>query len=313
MPSRRYRITHETRYLYSDPVAICQNQVMMIPRQLPTVQCREVTVSITPPPHQIGTHIDYFGNPVQTFSIETQHRELTVLVSSDVVIDPPRLPAAETTLPWELVRESLDQYTDADWFSVYEFQLPSALVGVDAAFADYAQQSFTPGRPILQAGIDLTQRIHADFSYDSRTTHVGTTAAEAFQLRSGVCQDFAQVQLACLRSLRLPARYVSGYLRTLPPPGKPRLIGADESHAWISLYAGPGLGWVDLDPTNACLVDRDHVPICVGRDYRDVAPMRGVVLGGGSNILKVSVDVVPQDDPSQDNAPDDAVSPNDAP
>ncbi len=292
-PSSRYRITHKTRYQYSDPVAICQNQVMMLPRQLPRVRCHDLQVEILPTPGQLGSHTDYFGNPVKTFAIETAHRELSVTVTSDVEVAATDFPDAERTEPWERVRDAIADATDRCWFEVYEFLYPSPLVAIESGFAEYAAGSFTPGRPILDAGLDLTRRIHRDFKYDVTATKVDTTAVAAFGLRAGVCQDFAHIEIACLRAIGLAARYVSGYLRTIPPKGKPRLVGADQSHAWLSLYGGTEIGWVDLDPTNACLVATDHVPICVGRDYRDVSPMRGVVLGGGSTALTVSVDVVP--------------------
>lgn len=294
MPSSsRYRITHKTHYRYTDPVAICQNQVMMIPRELPRVRCRSTHVHIQPSPGLSSSHDDYYGNPVHTFSIESAHRELTVLVSSDVEVTATAFPPADQTEPWESVRDALQNGANPDWYSVCELRYPSRLVNTGDRYAAYAAESFFPGRPILDAGLDLTKRIHRDFKYDVTATRVDTTSDQAFDLRAGVCQDFAQIEIACLRSIGLAARYVSGYLRTVAPPGKSRLVGADQSHAWVSLYGGYRLGWVDLDPTNACLVATDHVPISVGRDYGDVAPMRGVVLGGGSTSLAVSVDVVP--------------------
>jgi transglutaminase-like putative cysteine protease len=291
--SSRYRITHRTLYRYSEPVAICQNQVMMIPRELPRVRCQRTEVKISPTPGQSSAHVDYFGNPVQSFAIDMAHRELSVVVTSEVAVIAPQFPPADQTAPWELVRDAVTSGSDPNWFAVEEFRYGSPLVTSGGAFADYASASFPDGVPILKAGFDLTRRIHKEFRYDVNATKVETTAEEALRLRAGVCQDFAHIQIACFRSLGLPARYVSGYLRTLPPPGKPRLVGADQSHAWVSLYAGQQLGWVDFDPTNACLVSTDHVPISVGRDYYDVAPMRGVVLGGGTPALTVSVDVVP--------------------
>jgi transglutaminase-like putative cysteine protease len=274
-------------------VAICQNQVMMIPRELPRVHCHHVDVSIEPEPSQSCFHLDYFGNPVRTFAIETAHRELMVVVTSDIEVTPLVLPSSAFDVAWEDVRHLLDSGLDDGWFGAADFRYPSGLAQFDEVFASYAELSFTRGRSLLESATELTRRIHKDFRYDVNATKVDTTSVQAFRLRAGVCQDFAHIQISCLRSLGLAARYVSGYLRTLPPPGKPRLIGADQSHAWISLYVGNGVGWVDFDPTNACLVGADHVPICIGRDYRDVAPMRGVVLGGGTTTLTVSVDVLP--------------------
>ena len=291
--NNRVTITHRTRYRYSDPVAICQNQVMMVPRNLPRVCCHDTLMTITPKPTLSHSHIDYYGNLIHTFSIESAHRELSVVVTSDVEVTATAFPPADKTLRWEVVRDSLASGGDENWFETAEFRFASPMVAVGQSFANYALQSFLASRPILEAALDLTKRIHRDFKYDTTATTVETSAERAFGLRAGVCQDFAHIQIACLRSIGLPARYVSGYLRTLPPPGKPRLVGADNSHAWLSLYAGHALGWIDFDPTNACLVGTDHVPICVGRDYRDVAPMRGVVLGGGHTDLRVSVDVEP--------------------
>ncbi|MEL7338490.1 MAG: transglutaminase family protein, partial [Planctomycetota bacterium] len=176
---------------------------------------------------------------------------------------------------------------------VDEYRFPSPRIKPSAVFADYTKETFTADAEIVAAALALTQQIHKDFKYDTTVTNVATTTEDAFALRAGVCQDFAHVQIACLRSIGLQARYVSGYLRTVPPPGKERLVGADESHAWLEVYAGTEIGWLGLDPTNACLVGTDHIPVCVGRDYDDVSPMRGVVLGGGTNTLKVSVDVEP--------------------
>lgn len=291
--SNRFAITHRTRYKYSDPVAICQNQIMMVPRDLPRVRCHDTVMDITPEPSLSHSHCDYYGNLVHTFSIESAHKELSVVVTSDVEVTATSFPPADKTRAWEMVRDAIAAGADRNWFEASEFHFYSPMVNLGRTFGDYALQSFVPARPILEAALDLTKRIQRDFKYDTTATHVDTHADRSFGLRAGVCQDFAHVQIACLRSIGLPARYVSGYLRTLPPPGKPRLVGADNSHAWLSMYGGDALGWIDFDPTNACMVNTDHIPICVGRDYRDVAPMRGVVLGGGNTDLRVSVDVEP--------------------
>jgi transglutaminase-like putative cysteine protease len=291
--SNRFAITHRTRYRYSDPVAICQNQIMMVPRNLPRVRCHDTTMNITPAPTLSHSHSDFYGNLVHTFSIEFAHKELSVIVTSDVEVSATLFPPADKTIRWENVRDSIALGADRNWFEASDFRFPSSMVNLGPAYSNYALQSFAPSRPVLDAALDLTKRINRDFKYDTTVTHVDTHADRAFGLRAGVCQDFAHIQIACLRSIGLPARYVSGYLRTLPPPGKQRLVGADNSHAWLSLYAGDALGWIDFDPTNACLISTDHIPICVGRDYRDVAPMRGVVLGGGNTDLRVSVDVEP--------------------
>lgn len=293
----RYRIVHITRYRYSEPVAICQNQLRMLPREFDCpfvrVECHRSKASVKPQPEQMDEHLDYFGNRVISFAIESLHHQLEVAVRSEVTVRPGAIDYLADKTPWESVRDQVQAGHDPMWWRTQEYLYDSPRIRRNQAFEDYARISFTPGRPIVEAAIDLTRRIHADFKYDPAVTDVNTTPEEVLKLRAGVCQDFAHVQIACLRSLGLATRYVSGYLRTLPPPGKQRMVGADQSHAWASLYAGPSLGWIDFDPTNSCISDVNHVPICIGRDYSEVSPMRGVVLGGGETELKVSVDVEP--------------------
>ncbi len=292
-----YRIRHRTLYEYSEAVAICQNQLRMMPRPISTrvfeVELHWVQVKILPEPEHFQEHVDYYGNRVLSFSIESPHRKLKVELESQVTVTEHEPVSKIDSPPWREVAEAIDGRFDRDWLATQEFLFNSPRIVRGKKFADYARKSFPEGRPIVEAAIDLTRRIHEDFKYDTTATDVSSTTEQAFELRAGVCQDFAHVQIACLRSLGLPARYVSGYLRTTPPPGKPRLEGADESHAWISLYAGDEIGWVDFDPTNARPMDINHIPICLGRDYNDVSPMRGVVLGGGKTKLTVRVDVKP--------------------
>lgn len=290
MLSTRYRITHRTHYSYSEPVAICQNQLRMQPNSRDRLTCHQTAIAITPPTNGVHEHQDYFGNRVYSFVIESQHRALDVVVASEVTVQSSSL-MDEVGPNWEQIESSLHHPNSTVSSRIMEFEYDSPRVRQGQLFAKYARKSFTAGRGILEATLELTRRINAEFRYDTTATDVDTSTDEAFELRAGVCQDFAHVQIACLRSIGLPARYVSGYLRTIPPQGKPRLVGADESHAWLSVYAGELLGWVDFDPTNACFVGTDHIPICIGRDYGDVSPMRGVVLGGGQTTLKVSVDV----------------------
>ncbi|MGI9472760.1 MAG: transglutaminase family protein [Rubripirellula sp.] len=295
--SARYRITHQTRYQYSSPVAICQNQLRMMPRSFAdlrsSVDCDFATATIAPEPTAISEHEDYFGNRIISFAIETLHRELVVTVRSEVSVHHQTVETANTA--WENVRDAIQSLQDRDWYQAQEYLYDSPRIQRGEQFSAYALESFSAGRDIVEANLELTQRIHDDFRYDTTATHVGTPTEEAFTRRAGVCQDFAHIQIACRRSIGLPARYVSGYLRTIPPEGQPRLIGADESHAWLACYAGESLGWLNLDPTNACLTNCNHVPICIGRDYSEVSPMRGVVLGGGTTKLQVNVDVEPID------------------
>ena len=297
--SSNYRITHHTRYRYPEPVAISQNQLRMFPREMGRVTCQRVEIEISPEPELLHRHQDYFGNGVVSFAIESLHRQLDVTVRSEVTVN--GLDGSQAASPaWEELARRVQQSEDANWFEAQGFCYDSPRIRRDEVFADYARESFSSNRPLSDALLELTQRIQAEFRYDPAATNVTTSTKDVFRIKAGVCQDFAHVQVACLRSLGLPARYVSGYLRTEPPEGKPRLVGADESHAWVAAYAGQECGWLEVDPTNACLVSTDHIPICIGRDYSEVTPMRGVVLGGGNTDLRVSVDVEPMETVSQD-------------
>ena len=285
----RYRIKHRTDYDYPDPVAICKNQIRMQPATSLRVCCDQSDVIIAPKPTICREHLDYFGNRVVTFSIESIHQSLSVNAISSVTIEPTSITPSSVSPAWEtMTQPTLPAMAPP---SADEFRYRSPRIAPSQEFARYATPSFSPGRGILQSALELTNRIHRDFKYDKSATSVTTSPEEAFQIKAGVCQDFTHVAIACLRSLRIPARYVSGYLRTIPPPGTEKLVGADESHAWFEVYGGSELGWIGLDPTNACLTSTDHIAVCVGRDYDDVSPMRGVILGGGSHTLKVSVDV----------------------
>jgi len=299
-PPATYRVVHETRYQYSEPVAICQNELRMRPQSTTWLTCHECDIDIQPRPAGVQTHQDYFGNVVDCFALEAPHRSLLVRVESRVTVasrddgqlgDGPR---------WEaLVTDVQSGRNHSDLFA-NEYVYRSRRITPQHIFADYAKPIFDRSSYLLAATDELTRRIHEDFRYDGAATTVSTTTRQAFDLRAGVCQDFSHIQIACLRSLGIPARYVSGYLRTVPPAGQPRLVGADQSHAWISVYAGPELGWVDYDPTNACRTGVDHIPVCIGRDYDDISPMRGIVLGGGSTTLAVSVDVAPDPVPAEE-------------
>lgn len=293
----RYKITHTTSYAYSEPVRVCHNLVLLTPREDGNVRCKSHRLLIRPTPQASSRRKDFFGNQVHAFSIEENHRSLTVTASSRVNVDLVDYPPPEESTPWETIRDGLTTGTDPLWFEAAPFLFDSPRIHRRAAFAEYAAESFAPERPILEAVLDLTRRIHAEFAYDAKATTVSTGIEEAFLMKKGVCQDFAQIQIACLRSLGLAARYVSGYLRTIPPPGKPRLVGADQSHAWCSVYCG-ALGWVDVDPTNDAICKTDHVPLAWGRDYDDVTPIKGVFLGGGQHQLRVSVDVAPMESES---------------
>jgi transglutaminase-like putative cysteine protease len=238
--------------------------------------------------------VDFFGNLLCFFTIQEPHRELVVEAHSQVTLTPSASEPDRHSLPWEEAAATLSADHSVNGLEAYQFSFESPRIRIRPEFAAYARQSFTPRRPMQEALLDLTVRIHKDFRFDSKVTNVRTPPEEVFKKRRGVCQDFAHVQIACLRSLNLAARYVSGYLRTYPPPGKPRLIGADASHAWVSAYC-PGIGWLDVDPTNNVVPSDGHVTLAWGRDYSDVSPLRGLVLGGGAHTLKVGVDMKPQD------------------
>jgi transglutaminase-like putative cysteine protease len=249
-------------------------------------------MQIRPIPATCTERIDYFGNSQLFFTVQEPHKELVVEARSEVVIADETSPWPQHVPAWEDVAALLPTDVRPEGLDAYQFVFESPRIRVRPEFAAYALQSFTPGRPFTDALLDLTARIHSDFRFNSKATNVRTTAEEAFKKRHGVCQDFAHVQIACLRSINLAARYVSGYLRTYPAAGKPRLIGADASHAWVSAYC-PGNGWLDVDPTNNVVPSSGHVTLAWGRDYGDVSPLRGLVLGGGAHTLQVSVDLAP--------------------
>ena len=287
-----YDITHTTTYGYRDPVSVSHHLLRLSPRVLRHQSCRSHGIHIEPTPAVSQSHSDYFGNAVTFATIEGAHQRLIVKSSARVAVSPPHRPDPAETPAWETVRDSSRGRQIGSALDASEFIFPSPLINLADKFADYARPSFTKDRPILDAMLDLTRRLHADFKFDPKATTIATPLEAVFKNRRGVCQDFAQFQIACLRSLGLPARYVSGYLETLPPPGRPRLVGADATHAWVSFYCH-GLGWIDVDPTNNLLPTTRHITVAWGRDYSDVSPVHGVILGSGEHTLKVSVDVAP--------------------
>ena len=287
-----YKILHRTTYRYKYPVSVGNHVACLKPRVLPHHQLAQSQLHIHPKPITQTERVDFFGNTLCIFTIQEPHRELIVEAKSEVTIQPPKTLAMPNLIPWEEVAHQLSRDHSPEGLEAYQFGFESPRIRTRPDFAAYAQESFTPGRPMPEALRDLTARIFHDFKFDSKVTNVRTPPEEVFKKRRGVCQDFAHVQIACLRSLNLAARYVSGYLRTYPPPGKPRLIGADASHAWVSAYC-PGSGWLDMDPTNNVVPSDGHVTLAWGRDYSDVSPLRGLVLGGGAHTLRVAVDMEP--------------------
>jgi transglutaminase-like putative cysteine protease len=289
-----YKIVHRTTYKYKHPVSVGTHVACLKPRAFPHHQLSRSELHIQPRPSTRTERVDFFGNILCFFTIQEPHRELMVEARSQVVVEGKPANCSEVLLPWEEAAMSVPSDLSEAGLEAYQFGFESPRIRVRPEFADYARQSFTPGRPMPDALLDLTARIHQDFRFDSKSTNVRTTPEEVFKKRRGVCQDFAHLQIACLRSLNLAARYVSGYLRTYPPPGQPRLVGADASHAWVSAYC-PGIGWLDVDPTNNVVPSNGHVTLACGRDYGDVSPLRGLILGGGSHTLKVAVDMEPVD------------------
>ncbi len=288
----RYRINHLTEYAYSEPVTLSHHQVHVVPLQGSGQTCQARDLRITPQPALRREHIDTFGNRASYFSIEEPHRKLVIEAYSEVTVAAPERPPLLFGLPWETVRDRLRRDRRADVLDAYAFSFDSPFVKTSSAVLAYAEPSFPPGRALLDGARDLTHRIHSDFTYDPVATTVATPLSEVIEHRRGVCQDFAHLQIACLRALGLAGRYVSGYLLTRPPPGTARLVGADASHAWVSTYL-PDFGWVEFDPTNDLIPGDEHITLAYGRDFGDVTPVRGVILGGGAHELRVVVDVAP--------------------
>lgn len=282
-----YRVRHLTEYHYPEPVSVSHHRLHLTPRPQPRQNCRTFQLVIDPVPTVLMERTDYFGNMTNFCDIQQPHQQLRVIAESEIEIhESPAYPTA-TSLPWETAQRAAGSE-----FAPSQFLFDSPFVSTAAKFADYARQSFTPQCPFLPAVLNLTERIHQEFKYDPRATTVATPVAEFFEKKRGVCQDFAHLQIACLRSLGLAARYVSGYLQTSSAPGQAKLVGADASHAWVAVYC-PGDGWIDVDPTNNSLPALQHLTIAWGRDYGDVTPIRGVILGGGTHRLHVAVTVDP--------------------
>jgi transglutaminase-like putative cysteine protease len=286
----KYRVSHVTTYRYGEPVTVSHNVLHLAPVSTPRQQVESFTLAITPTPAVQHQRADYFGNRVDCFTVQDQHTTLVVEAVSILEVEPAFALDAHVTGPWERVRDHLKRPSGDEEVHAAEFRFDSPMVPTGPEYAAYAAESFVPGRALLDAALALVHRIHTDFSYDQKATAVTTQVPEVFAKRRGVCQDFAHIGIACLRSLGLAARYVSGYLETEPPPGQPKLVGVDASHAWLSVWC-PGIGWIGLDPTNDCLVSDRHLIVAVGRDFTDVSPTRGVILGGGSHEVRAVVDV----------------------
>jgi transglutaminase-like putative cysteine protease len=286
-----YEITHLTRYSYGAIVELTTGVLRLAPRSGEGQEVERFNIVTQPESQPLTERRDPFGNRVASLRIEKPHRQLSITASSRVRVNraaPPTLsPAWEGVAAEAIAMTSLD--ADCPAIALY----PSRRVALFDGATAYAKQSFTRRRPVFDAANELTRRIRSDFIYDPEATEVSTPAAEAFDRRRGVCQDFAHIMIAAIRGIALPALYVSGYIRTIPPPGKERLAGADATHAWVSLWCGASLGWHDFDPTNATSVQNDHVVVARGRDYSDVSPIESMVLSSGRHRLEVEVDVIP--------------------
>jgi transglutaminase-like putative cysteine protease len=282
----RFEVVHTTEYDYSESVAVSHHLARLCPRALPRQERLHHDLQIVPEPAVVTMHTDYFGNAVTSFAMQGAHKRLTVRARSWVALQAASVPSPSETPRWESVADRTALPLDA-----LEFLFGAPSIPSNAGLAAYARASFPPDRPLLDAVLDLTRRIYREFTFDSKATTVSTPLADVFRSRRGVCQDFARLEIACLRSLGLPARYISGYIETVPPQGGPRLVGADASHAWLAVYC-PGAGWIQVDPTNNVLPSLAHVILAWGRDYHDVSPIHGVILGGGEHTLRVRVDVL---------------------
>jgi len=285
-----YRVTHRTLYEYAAPVTVSQHVTRLEPRVTPTQSCDKFSLTVFPEPVLRKTRPDYFGNRLCFFSIQEIHHRLEITTHSRVAVTAGKLPPPETTPAWEGVVSLFRDPVSPAVVEPYQFVFDSPQVRASFELADYALASFARETPLLLGAADLTRRIFTDFKFDPRATTVATPLEEVWQKRRGVCQDFAHLGIACLRSLGLPACYVSGYLRTRPPAGQPRRIGADASHAWFRIFC-PGAGWVDFDPTNNVQPAEEHIIVAYGRDFDDVSPVAGILTGGGKHSVKVSVDV----------------------
>lgn len=305
----KFRITHSTLYQYSQPVGLCQNEARLQPRNFCHQYCDNSHFEIQPRPVDFRERLDFFGNRVVYFAIQQAHTQLNVTAISEVTL----LPRANrldsfNQIPWEQAQsllqeaptlsqqqgpsgQSQQQIPSLDLLDARQYALDSPMISISQELADYARPSFVPNRPLVQVAHNLMARIFNDFTYDPSFTTIATPLSDVLSFRRGVCQDFAHLAIACLRAFGIAARYISGYVETLPEPGKPRLVGADASHAWFSVYI-PGSGWLDFDPTNNTLLHEQHITLGWGRDYADVTPLKGIALGGGQHTLSVSVDVL---------------------
>ncbi len=289
-----YDIKHVTLYEYGSTVTYSNCALRLLPREEPGQIVYASALDIQPSPERTSERLCFFGNRVTWIAIETAHRTLTVSTKTSVEIHRDQPPLGDATPPWEAVRDAAFAAHALGADSPAHYLHESRFVPQHEPATAYAQRSFAPGRPVLEGAKELMHRIRTEFRYDPKATVVSTPLSEAFEKRHGVCQDFAHIMISGLRGLGLPARYVSGYIRTVPPPGKKRLEGADATHAWVSVWCGPRDGWVGLDPTNDIMIGDDHIILAKGRDYADISPVAGIILGSKEQDVDVKVDVIPR-------------------
>lgn len=288
----QYAVTHRTTYRYHTAVLQSYHLLHLSPRRIPHQTIMRHRIATQPQVELRSDLVDFFGNPYSVVAINADHKQLVVEAQTELdVAAPPPVDLAATS-DWQTIAHPIDGASAAIPLEVAQYAVGSRHGRRVPALAEFASQSFRPGKPVLAAAYDLMQRIHDEFTFDASATDISTPVEAVLRDKRGVCQDFAHLMISALRSIKLPARYVSGYIRTIPPDGRPRLQGADASHAWVSVWA-PETGWVDFDPTNDTIISDDHITIAYGRDYDDVSPISGVLLGGGPHSVDVAVDVVP--------------------
>ncbi len=286
-----YNIIHTTSYIYAEPISLCHNIALLVPRNTQRQQLKKTSVSINPEPDVFNEYEDFFGNKAMYFAVQHEHKKLTVTVTSRVEkIYPPALEIGLfNNITIEEAKRQLYE-TNSEYIEARQYIPETAMTAIDSNITAFAQQSFTQGRPVFEAVKNLMYRIFSEFRFTPGFTTVTTPVSTVMQQRKGVCQDFAHLAIACIRAMGLPARYVSGYIETIPPNGKAKLVGVDASHAWFAVFI-PGMGWHDFDPTNNQIPGDQHITVGWGRDYADITPLKGVILSSGPHRLSVSVDV----------------------
>lgn len=287
-----YVVRHRTTYEYRQDVVYSRLVAHLAPRATPRQSPLAYDVRVEPVPAQRVERADFFGNRTDWFVVEQPHERLEVAAESHVAVGPAPSLDPGSSPGWETVRRACETLNEPAAVDAMQYAFDTQLTATNDDILAYARTSFSPGRSVLASLLELNSRIHADFAYDKDATDASTPVGHAFELRAGVCQDFAHAGIACLRAMGLPARYVSGYLLTQAPPGRERLVGADASHAWFAAWI-PTLGWIDFDPTNDMLPSESHITVAWGRDYADVAPVHGIITGGSEHEVEVAVDVTP--------------------